>query len=97
LIGRIDAGTPTYIQNAGYIWLVLLVPLAVIGWFGLNNLLTVSPNIGSTLAAFGKILLLYTWRSSRPRSGSTSTCQRPVWDVLNMWVAILLIIVRRCW
>ncbi|MBD5804477.1 Nitrate/nitrite transporter NarK [Azoarcus sp. Aa7] len=60
LIGKIAAGTPTFVQNAGFIWLLLLVPLAVVGWFGLNNLRTVSPNIGSTGAAMGKILLLYT-------------------------------------
>lgn len=59
LIGKIAAGTPTYVQNAGFVWLVLLVPLAVAGWFGLNNLLPVSPNIGSTRSAFGKILMLY--------------------------------------
>ncbi|NMG02372.1 antiporter [Azoarcus taiwanensis] len=59
LIGRIEAGTPTWVQNAGFVWLALLVPLAVIGWFGLNNLKTVSPNIGSTATAFGRILLFY--------------------------------------
>ncbi|THF63249.1 MFS transporter [Pseudothauera rhizosphaerae] len=59
LIGSIAAGTPTWVQNAGFVWLVLLVPLAVVGWFGLNNLKTVSPNIGSTGVAFGRILLFY--------------------------------------
>ncbi|MCK2127231.1 MFS transporter [Thauera aromatica] len=59
LIGKIAAGTPTFVQNAGFVWLLLLVPLAVIGWFGMNNLLTVSPNIGSTGAAMSKIVLFY--------------------------------------
>ena len=59
LIGRFAAGTPTWVQNAGFVWLLLLVPLALIGWFGLNNLLTVSPAIGSTATAFGRILLFY--------------------------------------
>ena len=59
LIGKIAAGTPTWVQNAGFVWLLLLVPLAVIGWFGMNNLLTVSPSIGSTGAALGKIVLFY--------------------------------------
>ena len=59
LIGSIAAGTPTWVQNAGFVWLVLLLPLAVVGWFGMNNLKTVSPNIGSTAAAFGRILLFY--------------------------------------
>jgi NNP family nitrate/nitrite transporter-like MFS transporter len=59
LIGRIAAGTPTWVQNAGFVWMLLLVPLAVVGWFGMNNLFTVSPNIGSTAAALGRIVLFY--------------------------------------
>ncbi len=59
LIGKIAAGTPTYIQNAGFVWLFLLVPLAVVGWFGMNNLTTVSPGIGSTGAALFRIVLFY--------------------------------------
>jgi NNP family nitrate/nitrite transporter-like MFS transporter len=45
LIGKIPVGTETYIQNAGFIWLLILVPLAFFGWFGMNNIRTeeVSP------------------------------------------------------
>jgi NNP family nitrate/nitrite transporter-like MFS transporter len=58
LIGKIAAGTETYIQNAGYIWVAILVPLVVAAWFGMNNITAehVSPALGSTAAAFGKIL-----------------------------------------
>ena len=58
LIGKIAAGTPTYIQNAGFVWLFLLIPLAFIGWFGMNNIRTeeVSPHIGSPLGAITKIV-----------------------------------------
>ncbi|MCV6610158.1 MAG: antiporter [Amphritea sp.] len=57
LIGKIPAGSETYIHNAGFIWLVLLVPLAIAGWFGMNNIRTdaVSPDIGSPVGAMGKI------------------------------------------
>ncbi len=57
LIGKIPAGTDTYIHNAGFVWLVLLVPLAFAGWFGMNNIVTetVTPRPGSPLAAFLKI------------------------------------------
>src|SRR6056297_1956023 len=57
LIGKIPAGTETYIQNAGYIWLVFLIPLAVASWFGMHNIRTetVSPDIGSTGRSFVKI------------------------------------------
>jgi len=59
LIGRIEAGTSTWIQNAGFIWLVFLIPLAFAGWFGMNNIRDITPNPGSPAAAFGKIIGLY--------------------------------------
>jgi NNP family nitrate/nitrite transporter-like MFS transporter len=54
LIGKIPAGTETYIHNAGFVWLLLLVPLAVIGWLGMNNIRDehVSPDIPNPLGAF---------------------------------------------
>jgi len=57
LIGKIPAGTETWIQNAGFIWLLFLVPLAFAGWFGLNNIRTpdVSPDIPNPIASFGLI------------------------------------------
>ncbi|MEA3277879.1 MAG: MFS transporter [Pseudomonadota bacterium] len=57
LIGKIPAGSETWIQNAGFVWLILLIPLAFAGWFGMNNLRTehVSPHIGSPIGAFAKI------------------------------------------
>jgi NNP family nitrate/nitrite transporter-like MFS transporter len=94
LIGKIPAGTPTYIQNAGYIWLVLLVPLAFAGWFGMNNLLTVSPNIGSTATALGKILLLYSVALVTAAVGLYLYLPKPTGlGLLNMWIAMPLIIV----
>lgn len=57
LIGKIAAGTETWIQNAGIIWLIFLIPLAVFGWFGMNNLRSpdVSPNIPNPVLSFGLI------------------------------------------
>jgi NNP family nitrate/nitrite transporter-like MFS transporter len=60
LIGKIAAGTETWIQNAGFVWLVFLVPLAVAGWLGMNNIRAehVSPAIGSPLSSFVKITVM---------------------------------------
>lgn len=57
LIGKIPAGTETYIQNAGLIWLVFLVPLAILGWLFMNNIRDehVSPNIPNFFGAAGII------------------------------------------
>jgi NNP family nitrate/nitrite transporter-like MFS transporter len=61
LIGKIEAGTETFIQNAGFVWLLLLIPLAFAGWFGMNNIRTdaVTPNLGSPISVFIKILYLF--------------------------------------
>ncbi len=60
LIGKIPAGADAFIHNAGYIWVCFLVPLAFLSWFGMNNIVDkhVSPNIGSTAAAFSKIIIM---------------------------------------
>ena len=60
LIGKIPAGTQTWIQNVGFVWMLLLVPLAFATWFGMNNIADehVSPNVGNPLAAFAKILFM---------------------------------------
>jgi NNP family nitrate/nitrite transporter-like MFS transporter len=47
IFGKIAAGTPTWIQNAGFAWVLSLVPLSVLCWWGMNNLKTVSPATGS--------------------------------------------------
>jgi MFS transporter, NNP family, nitrate/nitrite transporter len=60
LIGKIPAGSDTWIHNAGYLWLLFLVPLAFAGWFGLNNIRTpeVSPDIGSPLSSWFLITVM---------------------------------------
>lgn len=87
LIGRIEAGTDTWIQNAGFIWLVFLIPLAFAGWFGMNNLRTITPNPGSPLAAFGKILGLYGVGLVTAILGMLAL------GWLNMWIALPLTII----
>ena len=57
LIGKIPAGTETFIQNAGFVWLLALVPLAFLGWWGMNNIRDehVSPDIPSPIGSFATI------------------------------------------
>ena len=85
LIGKISAGTETRIQNAGWVWLLFLVPLAFAGWFGMNNLLVISPTPGYPLNAFGKILALRRGlRRRRPRPVLYLPAPTGL-GVLNMW------------
>ncbi len=91
IFGKIAKGTPTWIQNAGFAWVLSLVPLSILCWFGMNNLKTISPNTGNPLVAFGKITYLYTlafmpsifmlWLYLPAPTGL---------GLLNMWVAIPL-------
>jgi NNP family nitrate/nitrite transporter-like MFS transporter len=60
IFGKIPAGTPTWIQNAGFAWVLSLVPLSVLCWFGMYNLKTISPATGNPIVAFSKITFLYT-------------------------------------
>ncbi len=60
IFGKIEAGASTWIQNSGFAWVLSLVPLSILCWFGMNNLKTISPNTGSPLVAFAKITYLYT-------------------------------------
>lgn len=94
IFGAIPAGTPTWIQNAGFTWLLSLVPLSVICFFGMNNLRTVSPAIGGTIPAFLKIIWLYTLSFVPAGIGLYLYLPRPSGlGVLNMWLAMPLIIV----
>lgn len=94
IFGKIPAGTQTFIQNAGFVWLLALVPLAFIGFFGMDNLLPISPNIGSTVSAFAKILWLYGLAMLTAILGLYLYLPAPTGlGLLNMWVAILLIMV----
>ena len=94
IFGKIAKGTPTWIQNAGFAWVLSLVPLSILCWFGMNNLKTISPNTGNPIVAFGKITYLYTlafvpsifmlWLYLPAPTGL---------GLLSMWVAIPLDIV----
>ena len=94
IFGAIPPGTPTWIQNAGFAWVLSLVPLSILCWFGMNNLKTVSPAIGGTIPAFLKIIWLYTLSFIPAGIGLYLYLPKPSGlGVLNMWLAMPLIIV----
>jgi MFS transporter, NNP family, nitrate/nitrite transporter len=94
IFGKILAGTPTWIQNAGFAWLLSLIPLSALCFLGMNNLLTVSPNIGSTISAFLKIIWLYTLSFVPAGLGLYLYLPKPTGlGLLNMWIAMPLIII----
>lgn len=91
IFGKIEAGTPTWIQNAGFAWLLSLVPLAILCWFGMNNLKTVSPETGHPIVAFAKVTWLYTLAFIPSILGLYLYLPPPTGlGLISMWVAIPL-------
>ncbi len=94
IFGKIPAGTSTWIQNAGLAWVLSLVPLGILCWFGMNNLKTVSPATGNPLMAFAKITYLYTLAFVPSIVMLYFYLPAPTGlGLLNMWVAIPLDII----
>jgi MFS transporter, NNP family, nitrate/nitrite transporter len=94
VFGKIAAGTPTWIQNAGFAWVLSLVPLAILCWFGMNNLKTVSPDTGHPIVAFAKITYLYTLAFIPAMLGLYLYLPKPTGlGLISMWVAIPLDVV----
>ena len=91
IFGKIAAGTPTYIQNAGFAWVLSLVPLSILCWWGMNNLKTVSPATGNPVVAFAKITYLYSLAFIPSIGMLYLYLPAPTGlGLLNMWVAIPL-------
>jgi len=94
IFGKITAGTPTWIQNAGFAWVLSLVPLSILAWFGMNNLKTVSPATGNPIVAFAKVTYLYTLAFIPAIFMLYLYLPAPTGlGILNMWVAIPLDII----
>ena len=93
IFGKILAGTPTWIQNAGFAWLLSLIPLSVLAYVGMNNLNTVTPDSGGTVSAFIKIIWLYTLSFVPAGLGLYLYLPAPTGlGILNMWIAMPLIV-----
>ncbi len=94
ILGKIKAGTPTWIQNAGFAWVLSLVPLSVLCWFGMNNLKTVTPDSGNPIVAFAKITWLYSLAFVPSILGLYLYLPKPTGlGLISMWVAIPLDVV----
>jgi NNP family nitrate/nitrite transporter-like MFS transporter len=94
ILGKIAAGTPTWIQNAGFAWVLSLVPLSILCWFGMNNLKTVSADTGSPIVAFAKVTYLYTLAFVPAIFGLYLYLPAPTGlGLISMWVAIPLDVV----
>jgi NNP family nitrate/nitrite transporter-like MFS transporter len=68
--------------------------MSIFAFFGMNNLLTISHNIGSTLSAFAKIIWLYGLAFLTAGIGLYLYLPKPSGlGMLNMWLALPLIMI----
>src|SRR5512143_784028 len=90
IFGKIPAGAPTWIQNAGFAWVLSLVPLSILCWLGMNNLKTVSPDT-KVIPSFARITYLYTLAFIPSILGLYLYLPKPTGlGLISMWVAIPL-------
>ncbi|MBT3777018.1 MAG: NarK/NasA family nitrate transporter [Pelagibacteraceae bacterium] len=96
LIGKIPAGTETFIHNSGFIWLIFLIPLAFAGWFGMNNIVTktITPRPGNPFLAFYRISGLLTIGLITASIGLYLLLSPPIGiGLLNKWIVLPMVIV----
>jgi NNP family nitrate/nitrite transporter-like MFS transporter len=94
ILGKIAAGTPTWVQNAGFAWVISLVPLSIACWWGMNNLKQVSPSARGTISSFAKITYLYTLAFVPAIAILYIYLPAPTGlGLINMWVAVPLDII----
>ncbi len=96
LFGKIPSGTETYLHNAGLVWLVLLIPLAFLGWYGMNNIVTeaVTPKPGNPIWSMAKISLLLLIALFTSSTGLYLMLPPPVGlGLMSKWLVLPLVIV----
>lgn len=95
LIGKIPAGTATWISNAGWVWVLFLIPLGFASWFWMKNLVVehVSPGISNPIVSFGKITYLLICGFICAGIALYLMLPKPSGlDAINMWVAMAIAI-----
>jgi NNP family nitrate/nitrite transporter-like MFS transporter len=95
LIGKIPAGTETYIHNAGFVWLILLIPLTIAAFFGMNNIktATVTPDLPSAPKSFAMIIGLLMIAFVTAVAGLYLLLPAPVGlGLLSKWIVLPLVI-----
>ncbi len=105
LIGKIPAGSETWIHNAGFVWVAILIPIVIAAWFGMNNLRVkhVSPNISSAPVTFFQmsIMLLVGFVAAAfglwlmlPESAHGSGFGVSKWIVLPIVIALTVFLLK---
>jgi NNP family nitrate/nitrite transporter-like MFS transporter len=86
-------GTLVYIQNAGWVWVPLLIVSAIAVFFGMNNLKSATPKLGNDILEFSKIVLLVFFGVVAAGVGSYLLNVPHI----NMWIVLPVTVILTVW
>ncbi len=73
-----------YIQDAAWVWVPLIIITVLASFFGMNNLKTATPKLGSYVSEFSKIILLLAFGIV----GAAIAAYMLIALKINMWIVI---------
>lgn len=82
-------GTIVYIQNAGWIWVPILIISSFAAFFGMNNLKSSTPNLSSSSSLFIKIIIMIIFGICGTFVGSFMLVKLN----LNMWIVLPMTVI----
>ena len=85
----VSSGTLNGIQNAGWIWVPLLVICSIAAFFGMNNVITGTPRMPSTIQGISKTLYLVILGLAAAAIGAYLL----VGLKINMWIVLPVVVV----
>jgi len=90
------AGTIVYIQNAGFIWIPLLLISVIAAFFGMNNLKSATPKLGNYISEFSKIILLIIFGVVGALTGAflLKGVNLNMWFVLGITICLTLFLMK---
>ena len=83
------AGADYFLQNAGWTWVPLLVVAAIAAFFGMNNLKSATPKIGSAIVGIGKTLFLVSLGLIATAVGVYMLVALKI----NMWIVLPVVVI----
>ncbi len=94
--GAKAAGTLVFIQNAGLIWVPLLIVAIIGAFFGMNNLKFTTPKLGNYVSEFSKIAVMVLFGVTGAAFGSylLKGLGINMWIVLPVTVVFTLVLMK---
>ena len=88
-IGGEGSGPLAGVQNAGWVWVPLILLSSIAAFFGMNNVITGTPNFPSTIQGIGKTLFLVLLGLVAASVGGYLLIVLK----LNMWIVLPIVII----